>query len=55
MGIATFFGIVFCIYLITKPINEAIQRLHNIINLLDKRIKKLENAVFHTQNPYSDE
>mgnify|MGYP001233690879 CR=1 FL=1 len=52
MGIATFFGIVLCIYIILKPIWD---RIENVTNLFDRRIKKLEDTVFYKKNHYSDE
>ena len=42
--ISIFIGIGLYTYLITKPIRETILYLENVINRLDKRVKKLENS-----------
>lgn len=39
-----FIGIGLYTYLITKPIRETMLHLENLINRLDKRVKKLENS-----------
>lgn len=52
MSLTTFFGVLLCIWVVAKPICE---RIDNFINLFDRRIKKLEDAVFYEKNHYSDE
>ena len=42
--VSIFIGIGLYTYLITKPIREAMLHLENLINRLDKRVKKLENS-----------
>lgn len=49
--------IVFIYYVIKigSAIDQSIVRLQNVVNLLDERVKKLENHVFYTWDPHSDD
>lgn len=49
--------IVFIYYVIKigSAIDQSIIRLQNVVNSLDERVRKLEDHVFYTWNPHSDE
>lgn len=52
MGLATFLGIVLCLWIVLAPICK---RIDSIVILFDKRIKKLEDIIFRKKNFRSDD
>ena len=52
MGLATFLGIVFCLWIVLSPICK---RIDNLANLFDRRLKKLEDIIFRKKKSCSDD
>ncbi|WPX99493.1 hypothetical protein Megpolyxen_01384 [Candidatus Megaera polyxenophila] len=58
MSWGVFIIAIICLYYfvnIITTIDQSIVRLQNVVNSLDERVRKLEDHVFYTWDPHSDE